>query len=113
LPTFTALSADFEVLPPVGPKEEEVTAAVVGYGAEGEILTDAALRIPGVRFKAVFDIWPSQCQKAKGRLLQIGHQRRSNPRYIHAIENVIRNTLDPLCENAITLKKFETTRLCL
>ena len=33
----------------MGPKEEDVNVAIVGYGAEGEILTHAALKIPGVR----------------------------------------------------------------
>ncbi|MFO7936037.1 MAG: Gfo/Idh/MocA family oxidoreductase [Kiritimatiellia bacterium] len=163
LPTFNVLGRTAET---IGPKEDDVNVAVVGYGAEGEILTDAAIKIPGVRFKAVCDIWDYRWKMAKGRLrslghdvnvyedyremlakedkniecvivatpdwmhaeiacacmeagkdvycekemsnrlekakqmvltqrktgklLQIGHQRRSNPRYVHAIENVIR-----------------------
>ncbi|MCX7049138.1 MAG: Gfo/Idh/MocA family oxidoreductase [Candidatus Sumerlaeota bacterium] len=31
-------------------------------------------------------------QRRTGRLLQIGHQRRSNPRYIHAIDRLIQET---------------------
>jgi predicted dehydrogenase len=31
-----------------------------------------------------------QAARAAGKLLQIGHQRRSNPRYIHAIDELIR-----------------------
>jgi len=31
-----------------------------------------------------------QAARAAGKLLQIGHQRRSNPRYIHAIDKLIR-----------------------
>ncbi len=163
LPSFNVLGQFAETL---GPKDDDVNVAVIGYGAEGEILTDAAMKIPGVRFKAVCDIWDYRRKMAKGRLkslghdvnvyedyremldaeaknidccivatpdwmhaentcacmeagkhvycekemsnrledardmvlsqrktgqiLQIGHQRRSNPRYVHAIENVIK-----------------------
>jgi len=168
LPTFTVLSKEeeFRVGPLLGPKEDDVNVAIVGFGKEGKILTQACLQIPGVRFKAVCDIWHRQtkmakgrlkyyghflnhyvdyremldaegdkidcviiatpdwmhaeiacacmeagkhvycekemsntlekaremvlCQRRTGKLLQIGHQRRSNPRYVHAIENVIR-----------------------
>lgn len=163
LPTFNILS---QVAETIGPKDDDINVAVIGYGAEGAILTDAAIKIPGVRFKAVCDIWDFRRKMAKGRLaslghevnvyedyrdllekedknidcvivatpdwmhaehtcacmdagkdvycekemsnhlekaremvlgqrktgklLQIGHQRRSNPRYVHAINNVIR-----------------------
>lgn len=163
LPAFNVLGRVAET---IGPKEDDINVAVIGYGAEGEILTDAAMKIPGVRFKAVCDIWDYRCKMARGRLrtlghevniyedyremlaaedknidccivatpdwmhcemtcacleagkdvycekemsnqleqarqmvlsqrktgklLQIGHQRRSNPRYVHAIENVIK-----------------------
>jgi predicted dehydrogenase len=163
LPAFNVLG---KVAETIGPKDDDVNVAVVGYGAEGAILTDAAMKIPGVRFKAVCDIWEYRrkmakgrlrslghdvnvyedyremlaaedkniecvivatpdwmhaeitcacleagkdvycekemsnrlekarqmvlCQRKTGKLLQIGHQRRSNPRYVHAIENVIK-----------------------
>jgi predicted dehydrogenase len=143
---------------------DNLNIALIGAGEQGRVLIDAALRIPGIRFKAVCDIWSySQryttrllkkyghivnlyedyrellanekdldavlvaspdwmhaehslacldaglhvyCEKEMsnsleraremvlaarrtGRLLQIGHQRRSNPRYIHAIDRLI------------------------
>jgi len=144
---------------------DQLNIALIGAGAQGRILIESCLRIPGIRFIAVCDIWSySQryserylmkyghevkvyedykelianekekldavviaspewvhaeqsnacmnaglhvyCEKemsnaleqaadmvrtAKqtGQLLQIGHQRRSNPRYIHAIEKLI------------------------
>ena len=146
---------------------DELNVALIGAGAEGRILTEASLRIPGIRFKAICDIWEysqrySQrylkkygheanvyedykellekekdldaaiiatpdwmhaehanacmnaglhvyCEKemsnslvkartmvetarTTGKLLQIGHQRRSNPRYIHAFDNLILKT---------------------
>ncbi|RYX82468.1 gfo/Idh/MocA family oxidoreductase [bacterium] len=142
-------------------KVEEVKVAIIGAGSQGRNLLLNALKIPGIRFVAVCDIWPySQdysvnilkkygqtpkaytdyqdmlekepsiqaviiatpdwqhapqtvdCLKAgkhvycekemsntlegarsmvlaareSGKLLQIGHQRRSNPRYWHSYE---------------------------
>lgn len=145
---------------------DDLNVAVIGAGEQGRILIESGLRIPGVRFKAVCDIWGysqryssrylgkyghevsvyedyrellskekgldaaivaspdwmhathanacleaglhvycekemsnslsrarSMVQTAKktGKLLQIGHQRRSNPRYLHAIDTLIRD----------------------
>ncbi|MCF7849754.1 MAG: Gfo/Idh/MocA family oxidoreductase [Kiritimatiellales bacterium] len=147
-------------------KPDDLNVAIIGCGAEGLVLLTACVRIPGLRFKAICDIWSyskryaqgtlrkhghtvnvyddylemldketdldavivatpdwmhaehanaclrkglhvycekemsnslekarSMVQTAKetGKLLQIGHQRRSNPRYIHAIEKLIRD----------------------
>jgi len=145
---------------------DNINVALLGAGEQGQVLMNACLKIPGVRFKAVCDIWEAYNQKrvsrllkryhhehnayidyremldkekdldaviiatpdfwhaehtvaclkaglhvycekemsntlegAKqmvetaretGKLLQIGHQRRSNPRYIHCYENLIR-----------------------
>ncbi len=143
----------------------EMNIAVIGAGAQGRVLIESSLRIPGIRVRAVCDIWEYSRQYAKGylkkyghvvnvyedyrdllakekglqailvatpdwmhaehanaclksglhvycekemsnslenarsmvrtaretgKLLQIGHQRRSNPRYIHAIDRLIR-----------------------
>src|SRR6188508_3294356 len=142
-----------------------INIALLGAGAQGQVLTDSMLRIPGLRFRAVCDIWTEynqkrvvnslkrfkhepnayddyremldkekeldavviatpdfwhaqhtiDCLKAgkhvycekemsntlegarsmvtaqreTGKLLQIGHQRRSNPRYIHAYTKLL------------------------
>jgi predicted dehydrogenase len=144
---------------------QEVNVALLGAGAQGQVLMEAMLRIPGVRFRAVCDIWTEynqkrvvntlkrfkhepngyvdyremldkekeidavivatpdfwhsqhtvDCLKAgkhvycekemsntlegaramvaaaheTGKLLQIGHQRRSNPRYLHCYEKLL------------------------
>ncbi len=144
---------------------QDINVALIGAGAQGQVLTDAMLRIPGLRFRAVCDIWTEynqkrvvgslrrfkhevngyedyremldkekeldavviatpdfwharhavDCLKAgkhvycekemsntlegarsmavaareTGRLLQIGHQRRSNPRYLHCYEKLL------------------------
>ena len=144
---------------------DDINIALIGAGAEGRVLTEAMLRIPGIRFKAVCDVWDYslnyttnylkkykhdvkpyedyremlaqekdldaavvatpdwmhaehanacmnaglhvycekemsnslekarsmvETQRATGKLLQIGHQRRSNPRYIHAFDRLIK-----------------------
>jgi predicted dehydrogenase len=145
----------------------DINIALLGAGAEGQILMEAIRKIPNVKFKAVCDIWESynqkrvanllnrygqkvntyvdykemldkekgkvdaviiatpdfwhaeqtiacleaglhvycekemsndlakarqmvEAQKNTSKLLQIGHQRRSNPRYIHCYDKLIR-----------------------
>ncbi len=146
-------------------KVDDINVALLGAGAQGQVLMNACRNIPGIRFKAVCDIWTAYNQKrvsrmltayrhehnayvdyqemldkekdldavivatpdfwhsehavaclkaglhvycekemsntlegarkmaeaAKqtGKLLQIGHQRRSNPRYRHAYEKLL------------------------
>ncbi len=160
--TTTLGRKSFAQQAPKGPND--VNIGIIGVGAQGRILTESILRIPGIRFKAVCDIWSysqrytsrflmkyghevnvyedyremlaqeqdldamviatpdwmhaehaiasmeagldvycekemsNSLEKARdmvlasrrtGKLLQIGHQRRSNPRYLHAIDNLI------------------------
>jgi predicted dehydrogenase len=151
--------------PVAEPGLREINVALLGAGAQGEVLLNAMLRIPGLRFRAVVDVWKEYNQKravntlrkfkfevngyedyremldkekeldaviiatpdfwhAKhtidcleagkdvycekemsntlegarsmvqaarktGRLLQIGHQRRSHPRYLHCYEKLL------------------------
>ncbi len=146
-------------------KTEDIHVAFLGTGAQGQVLLDACLKIPGLRFRAVCDIWKEYnqtravrilkkfnhevrpyedyrdmlekekglhaviiatpdfwhaehtvhclesglhvyCEKEMsntlegarrmvetarrtGKLLQIGHQRRSNPRYLHCYNKLI------------------------
>jgi predicted dehydrogenase len=148
-----------------GKKPDDINVGLLGCGAQGQVLMNACLKIPGIRFKAVCDIWTAWNQKRvsrilkaykhanntyvdykemldkekdldaviiatpdfwhsehavacleaglnvycekemsntlegarkmldaakkSGKLLQIGHQRRSNPRYIHCYEKLI------------------------
>jgi len=149
-----------------GGEPDDINVALLGAGAQGQVLMNACRNIPGVRFKAVCDIWadynlkrtsrilkaykhdvndyqdyqdmlanekdldavivatpdfwhsPHACAsleaglnvycekemsntiegakkmveaaRKSGKLLQIGHQRRSNPRYIHCYEKLIK-----------------------
>ena len=144
---------------------QEIDVALLGAGAQGQVLMESMLRIPGLRFRAVCDIWTEynqrrvvntlkrfkqepngyedyremldkekeldavviatpdfwhaqhtiDCLKAgkhvycekemsntlegarsmvlaqreAGKLLQIGHQRRSNPRYLHCYHKLL------------------------
>ena len=42
---------------------QEINVALLGAGAQGQVLTEAMLRIPGLRFRAVCDIWTEYNQK--------------------------------------------------
>jgi len=64
------------VLPP-GTKLADLNIALVGLGAEGMVLMDALLRIPGIRFKAVCDIWPYSLKRGSRMLKTYGHQVNS------------------------------------
>lgn len=153
---------------PAAKKVDDINVGIIGVGQQGKgALINSSLPIPGIRFKAVCDIWDYNrdiaidylktykhepkgyvdyqdmlanekdldavivatpdwlhaehaiaamqaghhvyCEKemsnslekaremvatakSTGKLLQIGHQRRSNPRYIHAIEKLVLDT---------------------
>ncbi|MHC4808697.1 MAG: twin-arginine translocation signal domain-containing protein, partial [Planctomycetota bacterium] len=40
-----------------GSKTNDLNVALLGAGAQGRVLMLAATKIPGIRFKAVCDIW--------------------------------------------------------
>ena len=42
---------------------QTVNVALIGAGAQGQVLTDAMLRIPGLRFRAVCDVWTEYNQR--------------------------------------------------
>ncbi|MBK7979171.1 MAG: Gfo/Idh/MocA family oxidoreductase [Ignavibacteriae bacterium] len=144
----------------------DINVGLIGAGAEGQVLMDACLKIPNIKFKAVCDIWENyhltravrllkkfghdangyidykdmlakekdldavivatpdfwharhaiaameaglhvylekemantlegarqivQTQKRTGKIVQVGHQRRSNPYYLHSYNNLIK-----------------------
>jgi predicted dehydrogenase len=53
-----------------GGKPDDINIALLGCGAQGQVLMNAMLKIPGVRFKAVCDIWTAFNQKRVSRLLK-------------------------------------------
>ena len=63
---------------------QEVNVALIGAGAQGQVLTEAMLRIPGLRFRAVCDIWDgiqpeARCQHAE-EVQARGERLRGLPR---------------------------------
>jgi len=61
-------------------KNDEINVALLGAGAQGQVLIDSCLKIPGLRFKAVCDIWTAYNQKKVSRLLK--KYRHENNTYV-------------------------------
>jgi predicted dehydrogenase len=49
---------------------DTINVALLGAGAQGQVLMDACRNIPGIRFKAVCDIWTAYNQKRVSRMLK-------------------------------------------
>ena len=59
-------------------KTDDLNVALIGAGAQGQVLVNACLKIPGIRFKAVCDIWEAYNQKKVSRLLgRYGHKNNA------------------------------------
>ena len=61
-------------------KSDDINMALLGAGAQGQVLLNACLKIPGVRFKAVCDIWTAYNQKRASKLLKA--YRHENNTYV-------------------------------
>lgn len=72
----------------VGAKGDTVNVAVIGCGAQGTILTNAAMPIPGVRFKAVCDIWPYALTSSSRRLQKFQHDAKPFEDYKQMLDEV-------------------------
>ena len=171
LRSTAAIGAALYVAPEVvgqNSKPDDINVAILGVGAQGQVLRDSCLKMKGIRFKAVCDIWKKynltrasrtlkaykhennayenykemlatekdldaviiatpdfwhsehavaclnagldvycekemsntlegarkmvEAAKKSKKLLQIGHQRRSNPRYIHCYDKIIKES---------------------
>ena len=54
---------------------DELKVALIGTGAQGQVLMNACLKIPGVRFGAVCDIWEAyNLRRAQRMLDKFGHK---------------------------------------
>ena len=53
-----------------GKKPDDIHVALLGAGEQGQVLMSACLKIPGIRFKAVCDIWRAYNQKRVSRALK-------------------------------------------
>jgi len=54
---YQQAAAEAQVAPTQAADVQTVNVALLGAGAQGQVLTDSMLRIPGLRFRAVCDIW--------------------------------------------------------
>ena len=70
-PSFGILRADDVT---IGPKDDEINVALIGFGAEAKVLSKSLVRIPGVRVRAVCDIWKLMQQRAKAFFKGYGHE---------------------------------------
>ena len=55
---------------------DTIKVGLIGCGEQGRILIDAALKIPGIRFHAVCDIWPYNRTRCERLLKRFGHDAR-------------------------------------
>ncbi len=70
-----------------GKKPDDINVALLGAGAQGRELSSACLKIPGVRFKAVCDIWTEYNQGNMSRLLgRLGHKNNAYVDYREMLE---------------------------
>jgi predicted dehydrogenase len=52
----------------------DLNVAILGAGTQGLVLLEQAVRIPGIKFTAVCDIWPYSQKYASGRLRSYKHE---------------------------------------
>jgi predicted dehydrogenase len=82
LRSTAAISAGLAFSPVVfgqasGKKPDDINVALLGAGAEGQVLMNDCLKIPGIRFKAVCDIWTAYNQKRVSRMLTAYHHEHN------------------------------------
>ena len=53
---------------------DDLKVAIIGPGSQGRLLMTMSLKIPGIRFVAVCDIWPYHQRYARNILKKYGHQ---------------------------------------
>ena len=67
---------------------DDINVALLGSGAQGQVLLNACLKIPCVRFKAVCDIWEAYNQRRVSRLLKkYGHEHSTYVDYAEMLDN--------------------------
>ena len=70
----------------------EVRVGLIGAGAQGQVLLDASLQIPNVRFAAVCDIWTEYNQRRVSRLMaDSGHPNKAYVDYKELLDKEKKN----------------------
>ena len=62
-------------------KPDDILVGLIGAGNEGKMLMNNCLKIPGVRFKAVCDIWPYKRDPVPKLLKRYGHEANAYEDY--------------------------------
>ncbi|MHC4118046.1 MAG: Gfo/Idh/MocA family protein [Planctomycetota bacterium] len=71
-----------------GGKADDINVALLGAGSQGHVLIHACRRIPGIRFKAVCDIWAAFNRKRISRMLKAyGHEHNTYADYKEMLDN--------------------------
>ncbi len=93
MPSFNILGAN--QLPPekqpIGPKDDQINVALIGFGAEGRVLSASLVRIPGVRVTCVCDIWRFQQQQARAFYKGYGMEVKTYENYKDMLEKEDKN----------------------
>ena len=67
---------------PAEPKKaDDINVALLGTGEQGQVLMNACRKVPGIRFKAVCDIWSYNRKRVSGQLDSYGHQHNTYEDY--------------------------------
>ncbi len=69
-----------QALGQTGGTPDDINVALLGAGAQGQVLIDSCLKIPGLRFKAVCDIWTADNKRKASRILKA--YRHENNTYV-------------------------------
>jgi predicted dehydrogenase len=94
-----------------GAKGDTVNVALIGCGEQGRILTNATLPIPGIRFKAVCDIWPYNLTRSERLLKKFGHEAQPFENYKEMLASV--KDLDAVIVATPDFKHAEHTNAAL
>jgi predicted dehydrogenase len=66
---------------------DDINVALIGAGAQGKVLATACLKIPGVRFKALCDIWDYNRNWLSRRLKAYRHEHNTYVDYGEMLDN--------------------------
>ncbi len=67
-------------------KPDDINVALIGAGAEGKVLVTSCLKIPGIRFKAVCDIWDYNRNWLSLRLKAYRHEHNTYTDYAEMLD---------------------------
>jgi len=76
LKSTAAVGAGLAVAPTILAAESsaDINVGVIGAGTQGRVLIEQAVKIPGIKFKAIADIWSYSQRYTSRRLMAYGHE---------------------------------------